>query len=177
METKKELRSHMITMRKNMSQDDFYNKSADICKKISGHGKFQNANIIYCYDNINNEVSLYQLQKEILRSGKILGLPRIDKGIMNFYVINDFDDLTPGYMGIFEPKDYCKNAPAPDLVLVPGVAFTNEGFRLGYGGGYYDRFLSETDAYSIGIAYDFQIVDSLPVEEHDMRLNEIITND
>lgn len=177
METKKELRTRMIRMRKQMSHNDFFNKSADICSKIKSHPKFRQAKVIYCYDNIKNEVSLYNLQKEILKDKKILALPRIDEGVMNFYIIEDFDDLACGYMGIFEPKEQCREAPAPDIVLVPGVAFTKDGFRLGYGGGFYDRFLSHADTYSIGVAYDFQIVQTLPVEEHDICLDEIITND
>lgn len=159
-----------------MPQDDYYKKSEVICKKILLHPKFKNADVIYGYENIHNEVSLYTLQKEILRRGKVLALPRIDDGVMNFYVIRDFDDLECGYYGIYEPKSTCNSAPNPDIVLVPGVAFTKGRYRLGYGGGFYDSFLSVTDTYSIGVAYDFQIIDDLPIEEHDIKLDEIITN-
>ena len=73
---------------------------------------------------------------------------------------------------------YTSTTPAPkgDLIIVPGVAFSKKGERLGYGGGFYDRFLEHHKVYTIGVAYDFQIMNSLPTEEHDRKLNEIITN-
>ena len=75
-----------------------------------------------------------------------------------------------------DPKDSCEKAPAPDLLLVPGVAFTDTGNRLGYGGGFYDRFLKEHPCKTIGIGYDFQLLKELPTEEHDICLDEVITD-
>lgn len=93
--------------------------------------------------------------------------------------VRTMDDLQRGSMNVWEPKPHCASVEisALDIILVPGLAFTRGGLRLGRGGGYYDRLLAHTDcrARRIGIAYDLQIIDDIPVEPHDQRVHQIIT--
>ena len=92
--------------------------------------------------------------------------------------IRSFDDLQKGTFGILEPKPEAMNLVAPDeldLVLVPGIAFDKRGYRLGYGGGFYDAFLAQTKSVKVGLAFDFQIVDLLPTREEDERVDLIVS--
>ncbi len=92
--------------------------------------------------------------------------------------IRSFDDLQKGTFGILEPKPEAMHLVAPeelDLVLVPGIAFDKRGYRLGYGGGFYDAFLAQTKMVKVGLAFDFQIVDLLPTREEDERVDLIVS--
>ncbi len=93
--------------------------------------------------------------------------------------IRDMGDLQRGVMNVWEPKPLCQpvGIGALDIVLVPGLAFTREGCRLGRGGGYYDRLLAHPDCHArrVGIACDLQIIDAIPCEPHDQRVHQIIT--
>ena len=92
--------------------------------------------------------------------------------------LNSFNDLSPGPFGVLEPthnkriKSYPKNF---DIVIVPGIAFDNQGGRIGYGKGYYDRFLVKTRAFRLALAYDFQVLENLPTEKHDVTMHGILT--
>ena len=176
MKTKQEIRKYIVNKRKELPDTEVIEKSLKIVEKIFFHPIFLKSEVVYCYKSIQNEVNMDHIINKLLKDNKQVALPRIDHNQMNFFMINTKEDLEKGYFGIYEPKDYCKKADLPDLVLVPGVAFTPDGYRLGYGGGFYDRFLSEINTYSIGIGYAFQIINSLPIEEHDKKLNEIITD-
>ena len=105
-----------------------------------------------------------------------VALPRVEGEEIFFYTVQGWTDVCPGYMGIEEPSAGC--CPAEDkyaLVLVPGVAFDREGRRLGYGGGYYDRFfVREPEHPRWGLAYAFQMVEKLPAEEWDQRVEQVI---
>ena len=89
-------------------------------------------------------------------------------------------DLQPGYQGILEPAEYCPKVEATEgMMLSPGLAFDREGHRVGYGGGYYDRYLARFEGSSLhlyAVAYDFQIVDQIEAEEHDISPHRIITS-
>lgn len=104
---------------------------------------------------------------------------QIDSGELRPRQIKSMDDLQRGQMNVWEPKSHCQpvEIAALDLILVPGLAFTRDGLRLGRGGGYYDRLLThpQCKAQRIGIAFEAQIVESIPVEPHDQRVHQIIT--
>lgn len=173
---KSQIRKDTIQKRNNLSESEHLNKSSCICKKIMETSFFKEASVVYAYMDIKNEVSLKELIDYCLKNGKTIALPRVEGKVINFYQIQSFSDLEEGSFHVAEPKMACQEAPAADLILVPGVAFTKEGYRLGYGGGFYDRFLAENDIYSIGIGYHFQIKQKLPLEQHDICLNQIITD-
>lgn len=172
---KSEIRKEMIQRRKNMSSDECKIKSNFICKKIMESYVYKNSESIFCYASVNNEVSLDTLIEDAFKNGKKVAFPKVEGNNIRFYHVKTLEDLAPGYFEIPEP-DSSMPAKEGDVVIVPGVAFSKNGERLGYGGGFYDRFLSENDIYSIGVGYDFQIIPSLPVEEHDIKINEIQSN-
>lgn len=113
-------------------------------------------------------------------------VPKVSGRRMDFYYINKMDDLEPGYMGIYEPKAHCMKADAcaggngitsSTAAIIPGLAFTNDRKRCGYGGGYYDRFLSENPGIiKIAICYSVQIFDDFETDEHDIRPDCIVTD-
>lgn len=176
MNDKKSIRKNIIAKRKSLEHQEIVTKSSLISNRIIESEIYNSSNVIYCYSSINNEVSLDELIKDIFSKGKILALPKVIDNDLVFYEVDNFDKLQPGYYNILEPVD-CKEASEPDLIITPGVAFTKAGNRLGYGGGYYDRFFERyPDVYKIGVAFDFQILDGIPIEEHDFILDEIIYN-
>ena len=92
--------------------------------------------------------------------------------------INSFDDLSPGALGVLEPSPEKRIRITPEsinLVIIPGVAFDLQGGRIGYGKGYYDRFLEQTKAFRLALAFDFQIIDKVPTEKHDVPMNGILS--
>ena len=95
---------------------------------------------------------------------------------MNFYKINTFEDVSTGKFGIWEPKVLENKQNQLDLLIIPLVACNEDGYRLGMGGGYYDRFISKYPTYTIGIAYQFQYIDFIP-ESHDLRFDLLITDE
>lgn len=120
-----------------------------------------------------------------LAQKKILYLPRIEPdmpGEMNFWACSDLKRLVKNRLGILEPDKACTeyrlDRPAPDLLVLPGLAFDSSGNRLGYGGGYYDRFLARHKDWStplVGLAFDCQLAASVPAAEHDVKVNVICT--
>lgn len=175
MVSKKEIRQEIIQKRKKMSISQVVTKSSLICNKIINSPCYKNSRTIYCYFSVNNEVNLESLMEHALADGKTVALPRVENNNINFYCIKSLDKLNPGYYNIPEPEPEI-SAPQGDLLIVPGVAFTEKGERLGYGGGFYDRFLSQNDIYSIGVCFGFQIVKNIPTMEHDQKMNEIISD-
>ncbi|MFQ9515451.1 MAG: 5-formyltetrahydrofolate cyclo-ligase [Eubacterium sp.] len=173
--SKKEIRQEMIQKRKNLTKNEVVTKSSLICNKIINSECYKNSSVIYCYCSINNEVSLKPLMEHALNCGKIVALPKVENNNIQFYSIKSFDELSAGYYNIPEPN-LRTAAPKGELLIVPGVAFSNDGNRLGYGGGFYDRFLSNNDILSIGVCYDFQIIENIPVMKHDKKINMIISN-
>ncbi len=176
MNTKMAIRKKLIAIRKSLDYEAVLFRSSIICKKIINSEIYNKSNIIYCYSSINNEVILDELMKDAISKNKIIALPKVSNNKMIFYIVNDFSKLESGYFGILEPTEG-DIAPDADLVITPGVAFTKEGHRMGYGGGFYDRFFKQNlSVYKMGVAFECQILDSIPVEEHDIVLDKIIYN-
>ena len=126
----------------------------------------------------SDEIDLTPFIVTALRQGAMLLAPRWTGVTYELAALGSLDRLVCGPHGIFEPPPSNPRSPTPSprIWLVPGLAFTRDGTRLGYGGGWYDRFLSAADPASVklGLAYGFQIADDLPSEPHDQRLSEIV---
>ena len=142
--------------------------------------QYKNADIIFAYWSVGSEVDTHKIIAEALSFGKKVALPKCtdSQGNMQFYYIDSLSDLTEGMYGIMEPEG---NKTADDftfssLCLVPALSFDSDGYRLGYGKGYYDRFLSDFKGISIGLAYEECLCDALPKDEYDKKVNYIITN-
>lgn len=133
---------------------------------------------VYCYVSFGTEADTIRFLQELWKRGVQTAVPHVEGRSMSFYWVHGMGDLSPGYLGILEPKDSCCQAKEHRaLVITPGLAFTADGGRLGYGGGYYDRFFAEEpDHMRVGAAYGWQVVDTLPAEETDHRLHLIVTD-
>ena len=143
-------------------------------KKISAYTDSQN---IACYFPIGSEINTYDIMLDILKQGKNLLLPRIIDDDIQFYIVSNLEKLEKGSFEIMEPKDSCDRAKKINCVLIPTVGASKMGVRLGYGKGYYDRFLSSTDAVKISLTYSKQIVKSIPSDSHDIKIDWIVTED
>lgn len=171
--SKKDIRKEILSKRKALDNHELITKSSLIVDKILNHKVYINSQVVYCYSSINNEVCLDLLMEDIVRQKKVLALPKVEDNNITFYQVSNPSKLKKGYFDIMEPYN-CPKAKPADLIIVPGVAFTKNGDRLGYGGGFYDRFLSLSSAYTLGVGFDFQILETLPTQEHDKKLNDII---
>lgn len=180
---KKEFRKKVISLRKTQ-QPDFIKKNSDIIKdKLLKMDCIKNASTIMLYLDFNNEVITDNLIKELILLDKIVASPItiIKEKKLIPCQIKDFENgIQYGAYNIREPKPNCSpeiNIKDIDVVIVPAVAYDINGFRLGYGGGFYDRFLENIreDAVTIGVAFDLQIFNEVPKEPHDAQLDYIIT--
>ncbi len=137
------------------------------------------ADLLLAYASCGEEPDTWDFIRWGLEQKKRLALPRCEQNHqMRFFVINSLEDLQAGTHDILEPVTSQKAVLTEKSVcIVPGLAFTREGLRLGQGGGYYDRFLKNyPDLYTIGIAYDFMIQETLPCEAHDCQIQKMITD-
>lgn len=134
---------------------------------------------VYCYASFGSEVDTLLLMDALRKQGFSVALPRVLGDRMEFYLVKEKSDLVSGFHGILEPAEHCKRAECPQAVVItPGLAFTRAGERMGYGGGFYDRFFSEEpDHLKVAVCYPFQLVASLPTEEHDKRMDLVITGE
>ena len=157
-------------------------KEADrkIFENLIGSGLIGKADLVLTYVSYRDETDTLKLLEYLLAEGKATAVPRCRKqGQMDFFLIKSFDDLKPSFMGIPEPE-YDVTRLVHDftgaLCIVPGTAFDLKGNRTGYGGGYYDRFLSrEKDVTPAGICYSPLVFDTVPSEPHDISVDYIIT--
>ncbi len=182
-EEKRELRRKILLKRGSMPIEQ--RKLADmvIADRIIGHQWFYRADVLLGFVNYDSEIATQEILTEALRKEKKLFLPKIEGNAMFFYRIDSLNDLIEGYKGILEPKgdterfDYSVYKESRMLILVPGVAFDIYGNRMGYGKGFYDRYLSDKEVlrtYSIGIGYKCQQVDKLPIDEFDIKPYQVI---
>lgn len=187
---KKRIRREMLAIRDALSPKEQRRASCLITERLLGHQWFYRADTLLCYVSYGSELDTRELIREALRLGKQLYVPRVlADHRMDFYRILKPEELKPGFHGIPEPPatapvypgvrtaGHTENGQAPVLMLMPGVAYDPYGNRLGYGGGYYDRYLAahpEFQIYSIGIGHSCQRVEKLPVEETDCRPYQVI---
>ncbi len=184
-ESKSEVRKAALAVRSGLPENEVIYKSGIICDKIIKSGIFARAGLILCYMDFRNEVKTGGMIRAALCAGKRVGLPLVKKNGMErellAYEIKDPDkDVQKGTYGILEPLgDKLRRVDAGeiDLVIVPGAAFDVHKQRLGYGAGYYDRFLQKIrpDCVKMGVAFDIQIMDTIPVETHDIKMDMILT--
>lgn len=155
--------------------------SSRICARLRDLSCWRYADTVLLYMPIKSEVDILPLLNEALAGGKTVGLPRCgEKGVMRFHLVTDLSELSPGSYGIPEPA---KDAPelreelsSPRaLAIVPGLAFDLSGYRLGYGGGFYDRFLGAFAGISVGVCYADLIKNELPRGVYDRKVQLIVT--
>lgn len=178
--SKKKLREHYLRTRNNLSKSLVLKKSALITEKVLVSREFSNASVIHTYVSIerNHEVDTSSLITEALKRNKRVVVPKvIGQGELDHIEINSLEELKENKWGVPEPEKKKKiRVNKLDLVIVPMVAGDQKKNRLGYGKGYYDRFLVNCPAVKIGLLFDCQLHnDKLPVETFDIPLDILIT--
>jgi len=180
---KEELRKEGMQIRKNLPEMELMEKSKQIKKRLYKMKEFQQASTILFYVSYDNEVYTHDMIKEHLSNGKNVVVPITDaeKHCLILSKLNSWEDLECSTYSILEPK---KNGIREvsldkiDFVLVPGVVFDESGNRIGHGVGYYDKLLKNSkNAIHIGLAFELQIVDNIPAEEHDVKVDKIVTEE
>ena len=156
--------------------------SQTITQKLCALPAYRAANVVAAYASFGSELDTSEFLARVLRDGKQLLLPRINRAQRALelrHVIDPGADLVSGVWGIREPAERCPIASVTkvEFMLVPGVAFTASGARLGYGGGFYDRLLASLDrrVVRIAAAFELQRVDDLPEGPHDQRVDQVVT--
>jgi 5-formyltetrahydrofolate cyclo-ligase len=156
-------------------------KDRAVAEQLSGLPEFRAAERVLLYASFRSEVDTAEIIEVALDRGKKVLLPKVDRenGTLSKHVINGMDDVSPGFAGIPEPTTEERlRVEDIDLIVVPGVAFDTGGCRVGYGGGYYDRLLARVKGMRpiVALAYEEQLVDALPREEHDVNVDMIVTD-
>jgi 5-formyltetrahydrofolate cyclo-ligase len=178
--TKTALREQVRTGLKKLAPADRQTLSLRLCALLEQQEVWKQARSILFYAPLADEPDIWQLVRDSVAAGKITALPRF-VGEQNRYVaclIQDISrDVRSGKFGIREPRELCATISVNhlDLILVPGVAFDFNGHRLGRGKGFYDQMLEAVGGPTCGVAFDEQIVETVPVESHDVRLSCILT--
>lgn len=179
-EQKKLLRKVMLQKRKTLSDSETAVKNSAITEKLLSLEKVQSAELILSFVSAKGEVGTREFISKCLEAGKTVAVPRcIDGSNMEFCVIHTFDDLEKGMYGIDEPKQHCEIIKAENaqnsVLIVPALCFNPDGYRLGYGKGYYDRFISRYKGYTVGVCYSEFMTDDIPVDEYDRCVDIVIT--
>jgi len=174
---KKSLRNLFLEKRDNTSFDLMKIASQKIQKKLKKISSFRNAQRIGVYYPIGSEILTQDIIQELLSNGQEVFLPKVVGKKMEFRKIIDFSSLEKGSFDIMEPKDSCKIDNNLDVILVPTVGISPTGVRLGYGYGFYDRFLAEHKTTTISLTLEKQIVKNIPKLEHDILIDWIVTED
>lgn len=179
-EQKKLLRKVMLQKRKTLSDSEIAVKNSAITEKLLELEKVQSAELILPFVSARGEVGTREFISKCLEAGKTVAVPRcIDGSNMEFCVIHTFDDLEKGMYGIDEPKQHCEIIKAENaqnsVLIVPALCFNPDGYRLGYGKGYYDRFISRYKGYTVGVCYSEFMTDDIPVDEYDRCVDIVIT--
>lgn len=176
-EQKKRLRNELKQRRSQLSESERIHMSQQIKQFLSEITEFKQAKSIFCYISYLDEVETHALISRFIEQNLTLAVPKIiNKTEMLAIPLKDFSDLEPDKMGILTPKSSQPATSSFDIAITPGLGFTEKGERLGYGRGYYDRWFEKNEVKTkIGIAYEVQIVDELPVEETDIPLDILVT--
>ncbi|MGN0601781.1 MAG: 5-formyltetrahydrofolate cyclo-ligase [Oscillospiraceae bacterium] len=177
---KKALRKHFKQVRKTMTLHQRRVCDIEIFNKVINLKEYKNSKEILLYVSSEIEVDTYMLADYSFKTGKNVLVPRClpDSNDMEFYHINDFSDLEKGAFGIFEPKEYCteiKNFENP-ICIVPALSYDERGYRLGFGKGFYDKYLAEFHGIKLGICYENCMSRQLPFDEYDVSADIVVTD-
>ncbi len=183
-DVKKKIRSELISRRNKIGREERARYDKTVLDKVLALPLYREADTVLIYASYNGEVDTYALMERCLAEGKKVACPRcrIDNGLalLDFYYITSVSELAGGYKGIPEPCDdnslrLTDRDMEGALVIIPMVGYDGDLNRIGYGKGFYDRFLaSYKDLKKVGLAYSCQEYDELPTGEYDVKLDMII---
>ena len=173
---KKALRLMIREKKRAMTEDQIISASQRLGELFCTHPLYKSAKTIYGYLPYNQEVRTVPILEQALKDGKRVAVPKVFGDEMVFVYLDNLSRIEKGYCGIPEPIE---NGPVADdptaLVLMPGLAFDPQGHRIGYGGGFYDKFLAaEPDHPTLALCYDFQMIDHLDTEEFDVPVDCVL---
>ncbi len=180
METKAVLRQKMKAKKRLLTKDEIAQKSHIICNKVMAMKAFLQSDRIYAYINYNQEVDLSEIIEYCWANKKKIMVPKVNGDEMDFYVITSWNDLAPGAYNIMEPTkeveaqiDNEKNG----FMILPGLIFDKLGHRIGYGKGFYDRYLAGCDSIvKTAVGYEFQVLDEIWHDDNDVSMEYIVTD-
>lgn len=175
---KRELRKRLKEKRDSL--DERYKKEADhaIFERAAALPQYRTAKTVFCYVGTSDEINTRPLLEHILSEGKRLGVPRcIKKGVMEVRAVTALSQLKPGMYGILEPGEDCPVIlPREiDMAFVPCLSCSRDGMRLGYGGGYYDRYLAQTECVKAALCREKMMTEEIPAQEWDLKMDMVIT--
>ena len=173
---KKELRSQIREQKRAMTEEQIVAASSRLGELFLNCPQYKQAQTIYGYLPYNQEVRTVPMLEQAMKEGKRVAVPKCYGDEMRFIYMDDLSKVEKGYANIPEP---IADEPVADdktaLVLMPGMAFTKDGKRMGYGGGFYDKFLAaEPNHPTVALCYDFQMVEDLPTEDYDIPVDCVL---
>ncbi|WP_080845096.1 5-formyltetrahydrofolate cyclo-ligase [Cytobacillus gottheilii] len=179
---KKEIRRHIRNKLAQLSEEQYVERSKMIAQKLFQQPVWMRAKCIGITISLQPEVDTYLIIEKAWEEGKTVTVPKCEpkERKMTFRAITDFKQLERVYFDLLEPieaQTKAKKADEIDLLIVPGLAFTEQGVRLGVGGGYYDRYLAHYKGETVALAFNEQIVKTLPVDVYDQSIKRIITDE
>lgn len=189
--TKSEIRSKMMEVRNELSDSQKSIYDNKLASMLYSAVSYKNCGSLFCFVSFKSETDTHEIIKHSLACGKKVYVPRVERHGMEFYQIHSLYGLIPSKFGVPEPMPDKKTQFNADdisvkekesdekyLMLLPGLAFDYKGNRIGYGAGYYDKYLHthrNINFYKVALAYDFQIIDEIQAQEHDIKVDMIIT--
>ena len=173
---KKELRRCIRERKRAMTEEEIVSRSETLGKAFAASALYREANTIYGYLPYNQEVRTVPMLEQALLDGKKVAVPKVVGDEMVFIYLSDLTQVEKGYAGIPEPiADEPVAHDETALVLMPGLAFDREGHRIGYGGGFYDKFLQREPKHpTLALCYEFQMLEHLETEEHDIPVDCVL---
>ena len=173
---KKELRDAIRAKKRAMTPEEIEERSAQLGELLARSPAYRQADTVYGYLPYNQEVRTVPILAQALADGKQVAVPKVYGDDMKFIVLTDLTQVSRGYAGIPEPIADGPEAADPEaLVLMPGLVFDPQGHRIGYGGGFYDKFLSREPRHpTVALCYDFQMVDKLETESFDIPVDLVL---
>ncbi len=158
-----------------MTVEEINASSDEIIENILSTKEYIDAKSIFVYISMGSEVSTIKLIQKAWQVNKKVAVPKVlSKAKMEFMYIDSFENLEKSKFGVLEPVE--NNRALPDeatLIIVPGLVYDREKFRIGYGGGFYDRYLENAEARTFGVCFDFQLVDKLERERYDLPVERL----
>lgn len=173
---KKTLRKELTYIRDHIDQTTFQSAPGMCMNLLREMEEYKKSDTVYIFLSFRSELNTIAMIEEIMSDGKTIAVPRVNGKNMAFYEIKSLDDCESGAWGILEPKTSCPLITEAGIMLLPGLGFDVEGGRIGYGGGFYDRYLEEReDLVKIGLCYHAQMTESVIRQEHDILMDYVLT--
>ena len=177
-ESKKALRKKVIESRNSMPEAERQSYSIKAVEKIIMSKEYRESDVVYAFASFGSEIDTELIIKDALQSNKVLALPRVEGTSMIFKRVTSMGDLEiRGKYGIREPKITADTVTGSGFMIVPGIVMSRDFYRIGYGAGFYDRYLGlHKNIFKAGLCFDIQLMDKVPHDDYDVRIDAIYTD-